>query len=194
MPVIDVLKTAGIIIAAPLSSVAVLVLLFIFCKPEIQRTREGLTLLSSKSTYWMKRKLPMFACPIIAVLATAFAIKTFPGSPLEFKLIESLIIAVMLSLPFAYCTLKEVGYSEEYLYVSNITSSIRVSFNDIENVWARNTGRSGWFIFVSFKNKTKYGQKIYFLPYNTDFALSIGDEHPVVIELKDVIQKNANIK
>jgi hypothetical protein len=192
MTVIEVLKTAGLITSAPLFGVAVLVILFIFCKPEKQRTTGELTFLSSKSTYWMKRKLPMFACPIIAVFSSAFAIKTFPSSPLEFRLIESFIIVVIFLFPFAYCTLKEVGYCKDYLYISNISNSIRVSFNDIENVWARNTGRSGWYIFISFKNKTRYGRKIYFLPYKTDFGLSNGDEHPVVIELKDVIQKNAN--
>lgn len=192
MTVIEVLKTAGIIAAAPLSGIVVLVILFIFYKPEKQRTMEGLTFLSSKSTYWMKRKLPMFACPVIAVLATAFAIKTFPSSPLEFRLIESFFIVLIFLIPFAYCTLKEVGYSDGYLYVSNISSSIRLPFNDIEKVWARYTGRSGWFIFVSFKNKTKYGKKIYFMPYKTDFGLSSGDEHPVVIELKNVIHKNTN--
>jgi hypothetical protein len=191
MSVVDVLKTAGIITAAPLSGVAVLVLLFVLCKPEKQRTIERLTFLSSKSTYWMKRILPLFACPVIAVMSTAFAIKTFPGSPLEFRFVESIIMCVLLSFPFAYCTIKEVGYGADYLYVSNISSSIKISFNDIEKVWARNTGRSGWYIFVSFKNKTRYGNKIYFLPYKTDFGLSSGDEHPVVIELNEVIRKSA---
>ena len=192
MTVIEVLKTAGLITVAPLFGVAVLVILFIFCKPEKQRTTEGLTFLSSKSTYWMKRKLPMFACPVIAVLAVAFAFKTFPSSPIEFRLTESIFIVIIFLIPFVYCTLKEVGYCDAYLFVSNISSSIRVPFNDIEKVWARYTGRSGWFVFISFKNKTRYGQKIYFLPYKTDFGLSSGDEHPVVIELKNVIQKNAN--
>lgn len=192
MTVIEVLKTAGLITAASLFGVAVLVILFIFCKPEKQRTTEGLTLLSSKSTYWMKRKLPMFACPVIAVIATVFAINTFPSSPLEFRLIESILIVIVFLMPFVYCALKEVGYCNGELYVSNISSSIRVPFNEIEKVWARYTGRSGWYIFISFKNKTRYGKKIYFLPYKTDFGLSSGDKHPVVIELKGVIQKNAN--
>lgn len=192
MTIIEVLKATGLITAVPLSGVAVLVFLFIFCKPEKQRTTEDLTFLSSKSTYWMKRKLPMFACPVIALLATSFVIKTFPNSPLEFKIIESIIILIIFLLQFAYFTLKEVAYCTDSLYVYNISSGICIPFNEIDKVWARNTGRSGWYIFVSFKSKTKYGKKIYFLPYKTDFGLSSGDEHPVVTELKDVIQKNAN--
>ena len=192
MSVLELLETVGLISVAPLIGVAILVVVFFVFKPEEKRITEDLTLFSSKGTYWLKRKMPLFACPIIAIVAAVFVIKTFPNSPAEFRIVESILMGVMLLAPFACCTLKEVGIGRDYLYVSNLTSSIRVPFTDIEKVWARNTGRSGWYIFISFKNKTRYGRKIYFLPYRTEAVLMDGAEHPVVIELKNEILKRTN--
>lgn len=191
MTILKLLETVGLICAAPLIGVAMLIVIFFVFKPEDKTTTEDLTLFSSKWTYWLKRKMPLFACPIIAVVAAVFVIKTFPNSPLEFRIVESILMGTMLIAPFACFTLKEVGIGRDYLYVSNLTSSIRVPFADIEKIWARDTGRSGWYIYISFKNKTRYGRKIYFLPYKSERVLMDGAEHPVVVELKNEISKRA---
>lgn len=192
MTVLELSETITLIIAAPLISVAILVALFFVCKPEEKRITEDLTLFSSKGTYWIKRKMPLFACPVIAAIAVVFAIKTFPNSPAEFRIVESILMVVTFLIPFMGFKLKEVGVGKDYLYVSNLTSSIQVSFADIEKIWARYTGKSGWYIFISFKNKTRYGRKIYFLPYKSELALMDDVEHPVVVELKNEILKRTN--
>lgn len=192
MTMLELLGAVSLISVAPLIGVAMLLFVFFVFKPEAKRITEDLTLFSSKGTYWLKRKMPLFACPIIAVVAAVFVIKTFPNSPAEFRIVESILIGVLLLVPFACFTLKEVGIGRDYLYVSNLTSSIRVPFTDIEKIWARNTGRSGWYIYISFKNKNRYGHKIYFLPYRSEMVLMDGVEHPVVIELKNEILKRTH--
>jgi len=189
MNLLELLEAVGLISAAPLIGVAIFAIVFFVFKPEEKRITEDLTLFSSKGTYWLKRKMPMIACPVIAVIAAVFAIKTFPNSPPEFRIVESILMGAVLLIPFAFFTLKEVGIGGDYLFVSNLTSSIRVPVADIDKIWARDTGRYGWYIFISFKNKTRYGRKIYFLPYKSERVLMDGAEHPVVVELKNEILK-----
>jgi hypothetical protein len=192
MNLLELFEAIDLIIAAPLIGAAILVIVFLVFKPEEQRITEDLKMFSSKGTYLLKRKMPLFACPIIAVIATVFAIKTFPNSPPELKIVASILMGIIFLAPFACFTLKEVGIGRDYLYVSNLTSSIRVPFTDIDKIWARDTGRSGWYIFISFKNKTRYGRKIYFLPYKSEKVLMDGAEHPVVVELKNEILKRTS--
>jgi hypothetical protein len=91
-----------------------------------------------------------------------------------------------------YSKLKEVGYCDDYLYITNYFSSIHVPFSNIEDIWSKRVGRAGWVIFISFKTKTKFGRKIYFYPYKYEGMPDTGEEQPVVTELKNIIDKSLN--
>jgi len=90
---------------------------------------------------------------------------------------------------YNFCVkLKFVEIDDNCLYISNYVKKIKVHLSEVDEI------RESLFInlhpiLIRFKNDTIFGNKILFTPK----GLYIFRGHPIVQELRDMVQKNKNI-
>ena len=83
--------------------------------------------------------------------------------------------------------LKFVETDDNYLYISNYVKKIKVHLSEVAEI--RETLFINLPIFIRFKNDTIFGGQIMFAPK----GLYVFRRHPIVQELRDMVQKGRNI-
>lgn len=144
--------------------------------------------LSSKQTFLLKIILPIF---FVAMLMTVFAGIIISSKKVE--LLPLLIIFPLIGLVgiFAmYLTVmryKKVAVDDEFLYVSNYRTEIKIPVSNIADVteikWVRTRP-----ITIHLKSDSEFGRKIVFTSKMNGFRVFA--DNPIVAELKELANFN----
>jgi hypothetical protein len=198
------MKLILLLIALPLLATAVFVaflyLLPRYIKPPEKTIRGDITILSAKSTRWVRKLYIVFTAIYVCFLP--FLAYEYISSGKRDNTLDILTAALIIVLSYSaygfastYTRLKEVGYGRDFIFVSNFKNDIRVPFSDIEKIWTENKYSGGdtlyvsshtVVVFISLKRDTIFGRKFFFMPYKGE-RLSKGEEHSVSIELQNLI-------
>ena len=84
--------------------------------------------------------------------------------------------------------LKFVEIDDNYLYISNYVTKIKVHLSEVAEI-RENVFVNLHPIFIRFKNDTLFGDQVMFAPK----GLYVFRRHPIVQELRDMVQKGRNI-
>ena len=90
---------------------------------------------------------------------------------------------------YSFCVkLKLVEIDDKCIYISNYVKKINVCLSEIDEI-RENLFTNLHPIFIRFKNDTIFGNNILFTPK----GLYIFRRHPIVHELRDIVQKSKNV-
>lgn len=143
--------------------------------------------MSSKMTFISKIGVPSvvlfgWAMAIFAILFDSHKDDQLPV-PLAVKILFPAIFFVIFAILFwLSMRLKAVSIDEQNLYISNYLKEISVTFSNVRDITELRL--RGHPVTIHFKEKTKFGGKITFLPKVRFFDFGIS--HPVVGELKEL--------
>lgn len=140
--------------------------------------------ISSRQTIFVKFVFPVAWLGVSVSFAFVLWFKRAeaPGFKKPF-LLESLVVGVFV---FWFARrLKKVRVDEEFLYVSNWRSEVRVPLRDVSDCLWRNWWRPAW-VVVRLRAQTRFGKHIVFIPKSQWRHLGI---HPVVGELRFLVDQ-----
>jgi|GEM_PF-4731042 len=116
--------------------------------------------ISTSITIFLKL-IPIFYIIIFGVIVVFNAIKNF-GSNVFYFLIISYILGIIYFY-FVFLRIKEIKINDNYIYISNFFNEIQIEKTEIKKINYFHL-HSPPIIWLSFKNKTKFGKRISFIP------------------------------
>jgi len=122
--------------------------------------------ISSGNTFIAKFILPSVFYLIMIIGLIGLTIEREYGFVLVFFIVK-LIFGILVY--FGFVCLKKVSIDKNYIYISNYFKTVKVPFNEIENVTNMTLGGNYQPIFIHFKKRTEFGNIITFLNLAPDW-------------------------